>query len=321
MTQQERDLDALITDLRDLSERNRADAARMREIDALVSGLAIERLAEANYNRAEAHDFDDAWEDQSQRLRDKHIASARFYLTAFAAALLTDGAVSAGRAAYDSADAISYDVDFKGGIRAAVCAAIRAAGVEPVERTAFACSGLEVPTKTADELAQMTKRAEAAEAEVSHRGHVNDKAWTLTEEARAEADALRAEVAALRGLPESLAIRVHGLSLKQALNTVPPAKVADAVRPTVGEAAFLPSEHHAMCNCDGCLAKTPKPEAAGLEPLARVAEALDFDNFYGDEGPVGNSVLEGLIDVLRCSLLETVARVNELSAIAKRGGL
>ena len=52
-----------------------------------------------------------------------------------------------------------------------------------------------------------------------------------SQQASAESDALRAEVAALRALPDSLAIRVHGLSLTQALATVPAAKVADAVKP------------------------------------------------------------------------------------------
>jgi hypothetical protein len=296
MAMSQRMLDGMDADAR--------DAARMREIDALVSGgRLLDPAAIAGEFNQRINVVSTSWYGTE---------CARFMaeqLTAFAAALLTGGAVNAADAAFFS----TPDDGKKGDTRAGLRAAIRAAGVEPPspnDRAAECaeCAAVEEALagqgcghgRHADEVRALgnklrdwasTEKARADKAEAAHREAVENgyqdeqrtarRQRARADQARAEADALRAEVAALRGLARSsIAVTaVHavwygvstptsetiGKAISAALATVPPAKVVDAVRPTVGEAAFLPSEHHAMCNCDGCLAKTPKPEAAGLE--------------------------------------------------------
>lgn len=152
-----------------------------------------------------------------------------------------------------------------------------------------------------------SERANKAEAERDAykraKAENDDRYMGERDQARAEADALRAEVAALRGLPESDKALVSFMlahrndysneanaaaSLVAALATVPPAKVADR----------LPTGDGAKVATDADVAElfAPKPGAAWLEPLAR---------------PYGYTPWQRAI----------TDRVNELSAIAKRGGL
>lgn len=128
-------------------------AARMREIDALVSGgrlLDAKRLVErhAELNRRNGTTYEDDMRDFVGE-----------QLTAFAAALLTDGAVAAFQSGWDDEDSDTVREGFAAGIRAA----IRAAGVEPVER---AGSVVTVPVAMYDaEKARADKAHEVLEAE------------------------------------------------------------------------------------------------------------------------------------------------------------
>ena len=108
-------------------DADKKDAARMREVDALVGAGMVDRLASWVVDDNARHDPKYAsWAEKSEGHRDRVRSVVGRVLTAFAAALLTDGAVEAFDNGYDNAFAPELD-RFRAGIRAA----IRAAGVEP----------------------------------------------------------------------------------------------------------------------------------------------------------------------------------------------
>ena len=285
------------------------DAARMREVDALVGAGMVDRLASWVVDDNARHDPKYAsWAEKSEGHRDRVRSVVGRVLTAFAAALLTDGAVEAFDNGYDNAFAPELD-RFRAGIRAA----IRAAGMEPVERTQ-SCPRCDMHAaeakqlgETLDQVARYIGRMHEADGHADHRA------------SDAEADALRAEVVALRGLLSDALPHVHDVArnygpreakdverrIGDALATVPPAKVADAVK------------HHDLCNCDTCLAV--KAEASGLasdddiDDAARRGcplDALTVRAWEGDNADLDMRVGAWL-----------VRRVVAMSAIAKRGGL
>lgn len=152
-------------------------------------------------------------------------------------------------------------------------------------------------TKAEGALVQMTKRAEAAETanreNTERLQSVALDAAKLADEryqAQAERDALRAEVAALRGLADN-----HGAMCR----------IVDEVK---DKETLSSTYHRVMCGISATLAavpsakvgEAPKVEPAGLEPLRPIhREVTDLEL----------SQWIGAITV----------RVNELSAIAKRG--
>ena len=131
-------------------ERDRSDAARMREVDALVGAGMVDRLASWVVDDNARHDPKYAsWAEKSEGHRDRVRSVVGRVLTAFAAALLTDGAVEAFDNGYDNAFAPELD-RFRAGIRAA----IRAAGMEPVAGVAMSPDA----KKTLDELTVILSR-------------------------------------------------------------------------------------------------------------------------------------------------------------------
>lgn len=126
------------------------DAARMREVDALVGAGMVDRLASWVVDDNARHDPKYAsWAEKSEGHRDRVRSVVGRVLTAFAAALLTDGAVEAFDNGYDNAFAPELD-RFRAGIRAA----IRAAGMEPVAGVAMSPDA----KKTLDELTVILSR-------------------------------------------------------------------------------------------------------------------------------------------------------------------
>ena len=169
-------------------------------------------------------------------------------------------------------------------------------------------------TKAEGALVQMTKEADELRKAYASR-EAYDASIKATIAAESACKALRAEVVALRGLADNedahRAVRCHLVyqpagyliteAIRAALATVPPAKVADAVRPEP-ECTCAASGHFNLAEINACLrhgARAPKPEPAGLEPL-------------------GPPTVPGFPPMHYRGL---VARINELSAIAKRGGL
>ena len=278
---------------RDNLEKLKPLAARMREIDALVSGgrlLDRERLKDSLTER---------YRTSPERTYAGDGADIAIEtVTAFAAALLAQVQTE------------SFGI----GLRAA----IRAAGVEPVETCRKQCWAADVHTSLAEELRRANAekaRADKAEstlaaletviAETSHAagisgtmtpaqrvremGHAMDTHKVAASTARAEADALRAEVAALRGLADNedahRAVRCHLVyqpagyliteAIRAALATVPPAKVADAVPPQCANGhryrnGMSDSDETCCYMCGFEPPKTPTPEPAGLEREQRV---------------------------------------------------
>lgn len=131
----------------------RADAARMREIDSLVSGgrlLDRDRLRYAVSERCRA---------SSLSAYDGAIGLAIETVAAFAAALLSDKAVDAADNACTT-DETATPNGWRKGLRAA----IRAAGVEPVERTQSCHHPACAATATAKERDTEKARADKAES-------------------------------------------------------------------------------------------------------------------------------------------------------------
>lgn len=226
----------------DQCDAAKQSAARMREIDALVAGgrlLDRERLTDAftaRYRTSKERSCAGDGADLAQET-----------VKALVAGLLSEQALLQFEFAFVSTSDEGKLDDIQAGIRAALREVL---GGEVADRTQ-SCPRCDM-------------HAEEAKAEKAR-----------ADKAEAERDALRAEVEALRGLPESdaaiksiLAHRydysnaVNAMAgLRAALATVPRAKVGEAVKPT---------EHHALCNCDGCLAKTSQPRTPRLATDAEV---------------------------------------------------
>jgi hypothetical protein len=171
----------------------------------------------------------------------------------------------------------------------------------------------------ASRLTQMTEAAEKAETNAR-------AAIRLGDQARAEADALRAEVAALRGLAESADVAavligaardgcpramIHE-TLRTCFATVPHAKVADAVKPERCGICKSPTraEDWPQCTRENGHDGDCVPEALPvLEPLDDVLRALEVR-------PGAREVQDG---IFRECVRTVIARVNELSRRANGG--
>ena len=319
-------------------DADQKDAARMREIDALVSGgrlLDRERLMGRADDLMLRHTH---WRVDAADLAIETV-------TAFAAALLTDGAVEAFDNGYDNAFAPELD-RFRAGIRAA----IKAAGMEPVERTQ-SCPRCDMHAEeakqlgeTLDQVARYIGRMHEADGHADHRAsdaeivarcrelsvteetanacHVNHRRASIDRDNETErADKAESDLAA-----EQVAHAKTRKAHESAMRRADQARAeADALRAEVAALRGLADKPAAVSAVTDAYdypgprtlrdrARNALAAAIATVPPAKVGDAVK------PESP-GLEALPLMSTYGVPELRAITARVNVLSAIVKRGGL